>query len=68
MYLFDLGFVLKCQFSFVILHISISQRNVQHFVQAIIKEHLFIYNILNLILLKKICEISIANHIASRDE
>ncbi len=29
----------------------------QHFVQAIIKEHLFIYNVLNLILLKTNCEL-----------
>ncbi len=31
-YLFDLGFLLE--FSFVIWHISIAQRNMQHFVQA----------------------------------
>ncbi len=35
------GFVLKFQF----LHILISQINVQHFLQAIIKGHFFIYNL-----------------------
>ncbi len=63
-YLLDLGFVLKFQFSFVPWHISISQRNVQHFVQAIVKEHLLIYNVLNVILLKKKGENSIVKSVS----
>ncbi len=68
-YLFDLLYVLKFQFNFVIWHISTSQIKVQHFVQAIIKGHFFVYNFLNHNLLKKImrksyCEIIIVNCIA----